>query len=94
MEQAFYEATADTLLGRLQRVDSDIGCAMVIGHNPAVQDLAMLLVDAGDPDMRTQLAAKFPTAAAVTLSLDGAWADLGAGTVRLDVLFMPRPRAS
>jgi phosphohistidine phosphatase len=94
MEQALYEATADTLLGRLQRVDSDIGCAMVIGHNPAVQDLAMLLVNAGDPDMRAQLSAKLPTAAAVTLSLDGAWADLGAGTVRLDDLFMPRPRGS
>ena len=94
MEQAVYDATADTLLGRLQRVDSDVGCAMVIGHNPAVQDLAMLLVGAGDPDMRAQLAAKLPTAAAVTLSIDGPWADLGVGTARLDDLFMPRPPRS
>lgn len=94
MEQALYEATVDTLLGRLHRVDSDIGCAIVIGHNPALQDLAMLLVDAGDPDMRAQVASKFPTAAAVTLALDGTWADLGAGTVRLDDLFMPRPQGS
>ena len=94
MEPTLYEATADTLLGRLQRVDSDIGCAMVIGHNPAVQDLALLLVGAGDPELRALLAAKLPTAAAVTLSLDGPWADLGAGTVRLDDLFTPRLQGS
>lgn len=94
MEPALYEATADTLLGRLQRVDSDVGCTMLIGHNPSMQDLAMLLVGAGDSAMRAQLSAKFPTAAALTLSLDRTWADLGAGAVRLDDLFLPRQRGS
>jgi len=93
-EQAVYDASAHTLLGRLQLVDSDIGCAMVIGHNPAMRDLAMLLVGTGDPDMRAQLSAKLPTGAAVTLSFDGAWSDLRAGTARLDDLFMPRPPSS
>jgi phosphohistidine phosphatase len=76
-EQAVYDASADTLLGRLQLIDGDIGCALVIGHNPAVQDLALFLVGAGDPDMRAQLSAKLPTGAAVTLSFEGAWGDLG-----------------
>lgn len=93
-EQGVYDASADSLLGRLQLVDSGIGCAMVIGHNPTVQDLVMLLVRAGDTDMRAQLAAKLPTGAAVTLSFDGAWRELGAGTARLDDLFMPRPPRS
>ena len=87
-------ASADTLLGRLQLVGRDIGCGMVIGHNPAVQDLAMFLVGAGDPDMHAQLSAKLPTGAAVTLSFDGAGKDLGAGTARLDDLFIPRPPSS
>jgi hypothetical protein len=34
---------------------------------------------------------KFPTGAAVTLSFDGAWDDLGAGVARIESLFMPRP---
>jgi phosphohistidine phosphatase len=93
-ERALYSANADVLLGRLQHVDADIGCAMVIGHNPAVQDLATLLVGGGDPDMRARLASKLPTGAAVTLSFDGAWGDLGACTARLDDLFMPRPPRS
>jgi phosphohistidine phosphatase len=93
-EQAVYEASADTLLDRLQLIDGDIGCAMVIGHNPAFQDLALFLVGAGDPDMRAQLSAKLPTGAAVTLSFEGSWRELGAGTARLDDLFMPRPPRS
>jgi phosphohistidine phosphatase len=94
MERALYGATVETVLGRLQRLDSDVGCAMVIGHNPAVQDLAMLLAGAGDPDMRAQLASKLPTAATVSLSFDGPWADLGPHMARLDDLFMPRaPRS-
>ncbi len=93
-ERALYEASADTLLERLRRVDSDIGCAMVIGHNPAVQELATMLVGAGDPDKRARLEAKLPTGAMVTLSFDGAWNDLGAGMARLDDLFMPRPPRS
>lgn len=93
-EQAVYVASADTLLGRLQLIDGDIGCALVIGHNPAVQDLALSLVGAGDPDMRAQLSAKLPTGAAVTLSFDRAWGDVWAGTVRLDDLFVPRPPSS
>ena len=94
IEPAIYEASADTLLDRLQLIDGDVGCAMAIGHNPAVQDLALLLVGAGDPDLREQLSAKVPTGAAVTLSFDGSWRDLGAGTARLDDVFMPRrPRS-
>lgn len=91
LEQTVYAASANTLLGRLRRVDSDIVCAMVIGHNPGVQELAMFLVGAGDPDMRAPLSAKLPTGAAVTLSFDGAWGELGAGTAKLDDLFVPRP---
>jgi phosphohistidine phosphatase len=93
-ERAVYGASADALLGRLQLVDDDIGGAMVIGHNPAVQDLALLLVGAGDPDLRGQLAEKLPTGTAVTLSFDEPWGDLGAGMARLDDLFMPRPPRS
>lgn len=93
-EQAVYGASAHALLGRLRLVDDDIGCAMVIGHNPATQDLAMLLIGTGDPGLRERLVAKLPTGAAVTLSFDGAWEDLGAHMARLDDLFMPRPPRS
>ena len=49
-----------------------------------------LLVGSGDAGLRAQLAVKFPTGALVALSFDGPWADLDAGTARIDALFVPR----
>ena len=86
-----YLADADTVLARLQALDGPIRCAMVVGHNPAIEDLAGRLVGSGDAGLRAQLAAKVPTGALVALSFDGAWADLDAGVARLDALFLPRP---
>jgi len=89
-----YGATADSLLDLLRGVDDGIECAMVVGHNPTLQDLALLLVGAGDADVRGQLATKIPTGAVVTMSFDGAWADLDDGVTALNDLYMPRPPRS
>ena len=86
-----YLANADTLLARLRALDDTIRCAMVIGHNPAVEDVAERLVGSGDSSLRAKLAAKVPTGALVALSFDGASRDLGAGAANLDALFLPRP---
>jgi phosphohistidine phosphatase len=86
-----YLASAGTLLARLQALDGTIGCAMVVGHNPAIEDLAARLVGSGDAGLREQLAAKLPTGALVGVSFDGAWTDLRAGAAHLDALFLPRP---
>ena len=89
VDPEIYEMDDDDLLARLRTLG--VGCAMAIGHNPCTQELATGLAGSGDPDTLQQLEAKLPTAAAVTLSFDGSWADLGPGTARVDDLFMPRP---
>ncbi len=86
-----YLANAATLLARLRALDGTIRCAMVVGHNPAIEDLAARLVGSGDAGLRAQLAAKVPTGALVALSFDGAWPDLDADAARIDSLFLPRP---
>jgi phosphohistidine phosphatase len=85
-----YLASTDTLLSRLHGLNDKVHCAMLIGHNPGIEDLALLLVGSGDAGLRAQLAAKLPTGALVALSCDGQWTHLGAGTARIDALFMPR----
>ncbi len=90
MEEDVYLAAPQTLLSLVHDIDVDVGCAMVLGHNPGIQDLATRLVGDGDAELRHQLVTKLPTGAAVTLSFDGAWADLGDGLARLEALFMPR----
>jgi phosphohistidine phosphatase len=85
-----YLANADTLLTRLHGLDGKVRCAMVVGHNPGIEDLALLLVGSGDAGLRAQLTAKLPTGAVVVLSFDGRWTQLGADAARIDALFMPR----
>jgi phosphohistidine phosphatase len=86
-----YLADAGTMLTRLHRLDAKVGCAMLVGHNPGIEDLASLLTGSGDARMREQLAVKFPTGTLVALSFDGDWAALGAGVARIDAMFMARP---
>lgn len=94
VEERLYGASAGDLLGRLRNVDEAARCVVVIGHNPGLQDLAVLLAGGGDDDASAQLQRKFPTAAAVTISVDGDWADLGIGASRIESLFTPRrPRS-
>jgi phosphohistidine phosphatase len=85
-----YLADANTLLMRLHGLNDKDRCAMLVGHNPGIEDLASLLVGSGDAGLRARLAVKFPTGALAALSFDGAWADLDAGTARIDQLFVPR----
>jgi len=85
-----YLADANTLLARLHRLDNSDRCAMVVGHNPGLEDLVALLVGSGDAGLRAQLAIKFPTGALAALSFEGAWADLDAGAARIGDLFVPR----
>lgn len=89
-----YVATVDTILEHVRGLGDDVECALVIGHNPTLQDLATLLAGEGDVAHRAQLATKFPTGAVVTISFRGGWIDVGADAGRLETLFMPRPPRS
>ena len=41
IERELYGASADELLARLRRVPDQRGTVMLIGHNPAIEDLAV-----------------------------------------------------
>ncbi len=91
VDPSLYLADANDLHGRLRRINEDVTCAMVIGHNPALQNLALLLIGEGNARDRAQVAAKLPTGAVVTLTFDSTWDELSPQTARLDALFLPRP---
>jgi phosphohistidine phosphatase len=85
-EPELYGATADGLLERLHRVPDGVATVMLVGHNPALEDLARVL--AGHAP---ELEPKFPTAALATLELpDGGWGDLAPGGARLIGVVRPR----
>jgi phosphohistidine phosphatase len=80
IERALYGAGAAELLDRLRQVPNRVTSAMLIGHNPGIQDLALTLATSG-PAL-AGLREKFPTGALATVELDvDRWRDLDNGTV-------------
>jgi phosphohistidine phosphatase len=90
IEDGLYLADDDTWLRRLRQLDDGVAGAMVVGHNPGLEDLAATLVGSGDRELRERLNAKFPTDALATISFRGRWSDLAEGGGRLDAYFVPR----
>ncbi len=87
VEDSIYEASVGDLLARLQQVPEATASVMLIGHNPGMEGLALLLAREG-PELE-ELRLKFPTAAMATLGFDGAWADLGPQGASLDAFVRP-----
>jgi phosphohistidine phosphatase len=88
IEPELYGASAAELLQRLRRVPGSVESTMLIGHNPAMQDLALLLAGGGAELARVER--KFATGALATLTFDGGWHALGPGGAELAGFVRPK----
>jgi phosphohistidine phosphatase len=89
VERELYGAGPADLLARLHEIAPRVRSAMVIGHNPGLEELALLL--ARDGARVRELSAKFPTGALATLEFRGpGWAALDRGTAELIAFVRPR----
>jgi phosphohistidine phosphatase len=88
MERDLYAASSAQLLDLLRGLGDEVDSAMLIGHNPGIEDLAVEL--AGRGERLADLRAKFPTAALASLELAGDWPDLGPGRAELVGFVKPR----
>ena len=77
VEDGLYLAGSGQLLNRLRRLDEAAGEVMLIGHNPGLHELALVLADPASAGYPALAAGKFPTAARVCFAIPGAWASLG-----------------
>jgi phosphohistidine phosphatase len=88
-EESLYAASAETLLARIQALPDEVEEAMLIGHNPGLQELVLLLAERGE--LRDRAAAKLPTGALATLEADvRGWANIEPGQMRLSSFVVPR----
>jgi phosphohistidine phosphatase len=84
-----YAASETELLQRLQALPGSVGSVMLIGHNPGLHDLALVLASRG-ADL-PQLKEKFPTGALATLVVHReSWAALSPGDAELVDYVVPR----
>jgi phosphohistidine phosphatase len=86
IEQELYGAPADELLERLRRVSDAADAVMLIGHEPAIRDLAVCLIGGGSELTER----KFPTAALATLTFTGPWSTLEPEHAELAAFVTPR----
>jgi phosphohistidine phosphatase len=90
-DEAVYEADAGRLLARLKRVDPAIGHVLMIGHNPGLQRLVLLLTDHRLDGESASIATKLPTGALVVLDLDiGDWSSAANGCATVAHVATPR----
>jgi phosphohistidine phosphatase len=87
-----YAASEQVLLERVRAVEDGIESLLLIGHNPGVERLALLV--AGSGHEVGALARKYPTGALATLEFSGRWRELGAGRAKLTGFVTPKQLAS
>jgi phosphohistidine phosphatase len=85
VEPRLYAADLDTLLAVMWRIPDEVQTAIIVGHNPGLEELAAAL--AGNPEQGVRL----PTAGLALLELDvERWDSVRAGTGRLREVATPR----
>ena len=90
VDDGLYAADADELLAHVRRMPSTVACVLLIGHNPGIGDLAVMLAGHGDRTARAAMAAKFPTAALAHLAIDEPWSAVEPGVATLEEFWTPR----
>ncbi len=88
LEPRLYAATRDELVAYLRDLP-EVEEVMLVGHNPGLQELALLL--ASPSGERDRIDEKLPTGALVTLELDvDGWGETVPGCGRVSSLVLPR----
>ena len=95
-----YGGAAADLLALIREVPPATGTLLLVGHNPAIEDLALLLAAApgaaagpgpggSRPGDLERMRSKFPTAAIAVLESAGTWPGLAPGRARLTAFVTP-----
>jgi phosphohistidine phosphatase len=91
---ALYLAPAQQILERLRQIPESTRAVLVIGHNPGLQELAVLLVGGDDhvaeDALARRLADSFPTGALAEFTVDCSWSRIDRGSGRPTRYVTPR----
>jgi phosphohistidine phosphatase len=89
-EDALYHATVSALLSQIHRAPDDKRHLMLVGHNPGMQAVALLLVGGGEGADLRKLAHKFPSGALAVITFKHAhWRDIQPGDGHLTLFARP-----
>jgi phosphohistidine phosphatase len=93
LEDRVYGASSTDLLALARQTSADVRTLLIVGHDPAMQELTLELGDEQTDDAGSELLdrvrAKYPTAAVAVLSFSGGWTELGRDQARLTAFVVP-----
>jgi phosphohistidine phosphatase len=91
-DETIYEAPPEAILAAIRAAPRKSRRLLVVGHNPGLERLAILLAGPGsDAKALARLERKFPTAALARFAIEGAdWRNLAGGGARLAGFVRPK----
>jgi phosphohistidine phosphatase len=89
--ERLYDATLHTILAVVKGTPANIHTLLVIGHNPGLHELAVMLIASGDVEARERLHEKLPTSglAIIDFAFDD-WNKLHPKSGRLERFVSPK----
>lgn len=90
IDPRIYEAGAARLLDVVRELPARVGTAVLVGHQPGVEDLVRLLAGSADEAAAETLAHKYPTCGIAVLTFEGAFSALVPGAAHLSGFTAPR----
>ena len=89
-DRALYLAPAEAMLEMVRALPGDAARVLVVGHNPGIEELVLLLTPDCAGPLRDAVAIKYPTATLAELTVDGDWTGFAAGAATLTRFVRPR----
>jgi phosphohistidine phosphatase len=91
MVEKLYDATPHCILAVIKDIAANVHTALIIGHNPGLHELALMLVASGDLEARERLREKLPTCGLVIIDFAfDDWNRLHPCSGRLERFVTPR----
>ena len=89
--ERLYDATANDILEVIKHAPASAHTLLIVGHNPGLHELAVMLVASGDIETREQLREKLPTSGLVIIDFAfDEWAKLHPQSGRLERFITPK----
>nr|WP_295666175.1 histidine phosphatase family protein [Sphingomonas sp.] len=91
IDRRIYLASAVTLLDVIHELPEGAEHVLMVGHNPGLEDLVLMLVpDKASDSLRDTLEEKFPTASTAEMTFEGGWAGVAQNSATLTRFIRPR----
>lgn len=90
-EPQLYLADLDTLLSLVRSLPEEVNAALLVGHNPGLEELLLTLTDEDSRGLHARIESKYPTGALAVAEISvECWGDVGPRTGMLVELILPK----